>query len=382
MWTIVFSFCFAFYTYLGYPILLWLLGFRTVRNEVSSDPPRRAFLLVSVYNEAGVLPAKIENCLLVAENSPCPLSIWLISDGSDDGSDEIMARAARKHSFLRYFRTKERAGKNAALNQALSEIRPEPDDLLVFSDANSMYEPDALGILYRAVASGAGFAVGALAYEKSASGAAQGEGLYWRYESLVKTLESRLRLLTVANGGIFAVQAAYFRPLSPYSGNDLLLPLEALASGGYGVYAPEAVAYERAGDTVEGEFRRHRRIANRSLFGLSSYWGRLSARHRLLFLSHKVCRWVMLLPQALAFAANIVLLPFPLFQGLFLMQALFYACVFAGFLHERRGGQGPLVALYSLNMLHFAAFCGVLDFFSGRFAAHWEPIRRENGGAP
>lgn len=386
------SFLFAVYTYIGYPFLLWILSLNRRPHVAPPDSPKKTqtHLLVSLYNEAAVLPAKIENCRQLIANAATPLTVWFISDGSDDGSDEIIQQAIAQHAGLQWIRGSERAGKNAALNLAVETIRPQPDETLVFSDANSIYAPDAVNRLLQAMAPGTGFAVGALKYGAPtsgapasgapasgapASGAATGEGLYWRYESWIKRLESRLQALSVANGAIFALRASYYRPLSPYAGNDLLLPLNVIAERGYGVYVPDARAYEDAGQTVSQEFQRHRRIVNRSIFGLSLYWKRLPAFARFQFISHKLCRWLVFPLQITALGLNACLLGLPFFRELFILQSVFYALVFLGYFLERAGRGGLPVVLFSLNMLNFAALCGLTAYFLGRRTAFWRTIR-------
>jgi GT2 family glycosyltransferase len=246
------------YAYLGYPLLLAFVAtiLRQAFREAEQNPA--VSLIVAAHNEAALISNKIENTFSL--NYPADrLQLIVVSDASTDGTDEIVRRCRDPRVTL--LRQEPQAGKSAALNRGVEEATGE---ILVFSDANSMFSLGALRALVRPFAdSRIGAVSGALEYE--ADGAHTGEGMYWRYEQVMKGLESRIGRLLGANGAIFAVRRELVPRLHPLDVNDFRIPYQALLEGRAAVLARAATASERAGPTVGGEMARKVRIMSRAL---------------------------------------------------------------------------------------------------------------------
>ncbi len=244
------------YVYLGYPLLLALFAHLLRRRPQPGDGAFFVSMIVAAHNEAEVIEAKLRNALDL-DYSRDRLELIVVSDASDDGTDEIVA----KHQGVVLIRQEQRGGKSAALNRGAEAARGK---ILVFSDANSMFAPDALLRLTAPLADPrVGAVSGALHYEADATGS--GEGLYWRYEQMVKALESKCGRLVGANGAIYAIRRSLYPHLRPLDVNDFRVPYQALLEGMSVVLVPDAIAVERAAPTVGGELARKVRIMSRAL---------------------------------------------------------------------------------------------------------------------
>ena len=191
------------YVYAGYPALLWLAtAGRKTTNHRQEDITPSVTLIISCYNEAGVIHEKLENALAL-DYPADQLTIMAVSDGSDDGTDDIVREFANKGVIL--IRQEGRLGKTMGLNLALEQITSE---ITVFSDANAMYAPDAIRKLVRNFADDeVGYVVGAALYTDGDEGAsARNENLYWRYELAIKAMESRLHSVVGGDGAIYAIR--------------------------------------------------------------------------------------------------------------------------------------------------------------------------------
>jgi cellulose synthase/poly-beta-1,6-N-acetylglucosamine synthase-like glycosyltransferase len=280
------------YVLVGYPLLLRLIvlvrGPRLV-SKADITPP--VSLVISAFNEADVIATKLDNALALDYPRDL-LEIVVISDASDDETDGIVTGYADRGVILR--RQQDRRGKTAGLNATVPTLA---GDIVVFSDANAMYEPDAIRMLVRNFADRAvGCVTGEARYEGDADGAAdEGEGAYWNYEMQLKRRETAVGSSVGGDGAIYAIRKPLWQTLPEDGINDFLNPLQIVAAGWRGVYEPEAVCYEEAAGDTGKEYRRRVRIISRSwraiwlaadvlkpwkvgLFALSVF-------------SHKVLRW-------------------------------------------------------------------------------------------
>ena len=253
------------YTYLIYPVLLWLLAAGRKMPEYAplSEWPGVS-LIIAAHNEEGVLRAKLENAL--AMDYPAErLDIVVVSDASTDGTDRIAAEFAARG--VRLHRQEVRSGKTEAQNAGMRLARGQ---FVAFSDANSMYAPSALKRLLAPFADERiGCVCGELQYANPEDqGAGKGEGLYWRYEQFLKRRESLLSSALGANGAIYALRRELFVELRGDIISDFVAPLHAWRRGFRIAYEPTAVATEYSSGRFGDEFRRRRRIVSRSLYGL------------------------------------------------------------------------------------------------------------------
>jgi cellulose synthase/poly-beta-1,6-N-acetylglucosamine synthase-like glycosyltransferase len=293
------------YAHLGYPLLLWALvaifGERDVTREPAGDFPTVS-LIVPAHDEELVIEKKVANARAL-DYPVAHLEIVIASDGSEDRTAEL-ARAAGADRVLEL----PRGGKVAALNAAAAQAT---GDILAFSDANSYWRPDALRRLVgRFADQRAGYACGQVRFEEGEGG--NQEGLYWRYEMAVRSMETRLAGITAGNGGIYAVRREAYIELDPSRGQDIGFPFELTKRGWRAVYEPAAIAEEKMAPTVEGEFRRKRRMMS-GLWDVMLRWGMLDPRgygaaYALEIYSHRLLRYLTPWLHLIALAVNIPLL--------------------------------------------------------------------------
>jgi cellulose synthase/poly-beta-1,6-N-acetylglucosamine synthase-like glycosyltransferase len=293
------------YTHLGYPLALRaLVALRrhpTLRPGTWEEPPRVS-LIVAAFDEQEVIGAKVANALAL-EYPRDRLELIVASDGSGDATAE-RARAAGADLVLELPRGGKVAAQNAAAERASGEI-------LAFSDANSLWAPDALRHLIEPFADPAvGYACGQVRFLDQ--GGDNVEGAYWRYEMRVRELESALAGVTAGNGAIYAVRREDYLPLPPAGSHDLSLPFQLAKRGRRSLYLPWAEAEEKMVPTLEGELARKRRMMV-GLWDIVVGEGMLHPRgypplYAFEIASHRLLRYATPFLHLVALAANVALL--------------------------------------------------------------------------
>src|SRR5919109_394956 len=293
------------YAHLGYPLLLRglvaLFGRRDETPAPAGELPAVS-LIIPAHDEEEVIERKVANAR--ALDYPIDrLEVGVASDGSADRTAEL-ARSPGAALVLEL----PRGGKVAALNRA---VRQASGEILAFSDANSYWRPEALRRLIARIADPrVGYVCGQVRFQGGEGG--NQEGLYWRYEMAVRSMETRLAGITAGNGGIYAVRREAYIELDPSRGQDIGFPFELTKRGWRAVYEPEAIAEEEMAPTVEGEFRRKRRMMW-GLWDVMLRWGMLDPRgygpaYALEIYSHRLLRYLTPWLHLIAFAVNIPLL--------------------------------------------------------------------------
>jgi cellulose synthase/poly-beta-1,6-N-acetylglucosamine synthase-like glycosyltransferase len=293
------------YAHVGYPLLLALVS-RLFGRDPEPAPDGfelpRVTLIVAAYDEAEVIERKVAN----ARELDYPrerLEIVVASDGSGDRTVEL-ARAAAADRVLDL----PRGGKVAALNAA---VRETDGEIVALSDANSFWAPDALRrLVARFSDESVGYACGQVRFTGGEGG--NQEGLYWRYEMAVRGMESRLAGITAGNGAIYAVRREAYVELHPSRGQDIGFPFEVTKRGWRAVYEPAALASEKMAPTMEGEFKRKRRMMW-GLWDVMLRWGMLDPRgyspgYALEIYSHRLLRYLTPWLHLVALGANAALL--------------------------------------------------------------------------
>ena len=361
------------YTYLAYPALLWLFTFwrRTARYEEPASWPSLT-LVISAYNEAGVIADKLNNTLAL-DYPHC--QVVVVSDASDDGTDDIVKEFGDRGVV--YHRLPARGGKTVAQNAG---VKRAAGDILVFSDANSMYDRDALKELVRPFCDGTvGCVCGELRYfDAETGGAGKGEGFYWRYEQFLKGRESLLSSLVGANGSIYALRRELFDELAADIISDLIMPIRVRRKGARVLYAPRAVAREHSGQHFGDESRRRTRIIARSLYGLWKEVGVLNPLTNGVFafqvFSHKVVRWLVPLFLIGMVTGSLALADGYLYRALFCIQLAFYILAALGSLFPSRFGRlGMFYIPAYFCAINAGALLGLWGFLTGQRYAAWQP---------
>ena len=372
------------FPYVIYPVML-RLGKGANRNEASlladSELPS-VTIIVSARNEAGVIEDKINNGLGL-DYPKNLLKILVVSDSSTDETDSLVREISLAHSQVMLLAIAERRGKTAGLNKAMDQV---DTDLVVFTDANAMFESDALRELVSPFKDGVvGYVVGAQKYTASeGQTAGDNEGLYWRFELALKEAESNYYSVVGGDGAIYAIRRELFTPLADEDINDFVNPLQIILKGYRGIFRPQAVAYEDPANSFDKEFNRKRRIVCRSWGALLRYGAnrRLLALPKFAFMvvSHKVLRWFSMCWILSAVTLNLLVLlvqPSALYMltALLIFSSIFLAIVGRMQSSQRSDISSIFAVPYYFYMANIAASLGVLDYAKGNRYVVWDHVR-------
>ena len=337
-------------------------------------------LLIAAYNEQEVVAEKMANCRAL-DYPAGKLRVTWITDGSTDRTVELLAA----YPEVTVLHDPRRGGKTAALNRALGIVRTP---LVVFTDANTMLNPEAVAQVVRCFEDPA---VGCVAGEKRVAGtgntgAAATEGVYWKYESKLKELDHRLYSAVGAAGELFAVRRELWQTLREDTLLDDFVCSMLIAAQGYRIaYCKEAYALESPSADMGEEGKRKKRIA---AGGLQSVW-RLRKllnpfRYGVLwfqYVSHRVLRWT-LTPVVLValLPLNVALLwsgHRALYAAILALQCAFYLAALAGWALERSGHRNRLLFIpYYFLFMNLNVFRGASYLATHRGKGAWEKARR------
>lgn len=355
-----------------YPSLVFLLGLVRPRTVKRCSWLPFVTVLIPAYNEAQHIAATIQDKL----NQDYPrdrLEIIVISDGSTDGTDDIVREFSSQN--VRLIRRERREGKAAALNEAVRCARGE---ILVFSDANSLFAPDAIRRMMENFGDPeVGYVTGNLAYEvRSAGIAGKGCSAYMKYENALRTLETQVGSIIGVNGGVDAIRRELYSNVPRHLITDFVLPLYVIGTKHRVVYDERVHASEVANTELGSEFRMRIRVGLRALQGIT-YMRRLCnpvnypwAAFSLI--SHKLSRYFCFLFLFIAFLTNLMLVASPGYARLFIAQTLTYLLALIGLRKGMLFRKLTLIPAYLL-MTNMAFALAAIKFLQGETMATWEP---------
>lgn len=327
-------------------------------------------VIVTAYHEQAVIAARIANLRELDYPAERLQIIVAVDGGADAGADgtAASAREAGADLVLELPRGGKVAGQNAAVPHAAGE-------LLAFSDANVQWQPDALRLLIEAFGADPelGYACGEVRFLGD-DGDNQ-EGLYWRYEMHLRSLESRLASITAGNGAIYAVRRSAYYDIIPLGGHDLVFPSGMVKRGWRATFVPAARAQEKMAPSLEGEFARKRRMARRTwptmfaerMFSLRGY----SPLYALMIFSHRGLRYLVPFLHVIALVASLVLVT----HGWIYIAAaaLQLALLAAAALAPLLPGRLAAVARYYV-VTNTALAVGLWDWLRGNRSPVWETV--------
>lgn len=368
------------YAYAGYPVFVWLAAHVFGRREappiVADDELPRLTVLIAAHNEGAVIEERIRNALTL-DYPADKLEIVVASDGSSDDTADVVRGFV--HRGVRLLDYPFNRGKSATLNAAWHEVS---GDVVMLSDANTWFDPRAARLLARWFAlRDVGAVCGRLELIDAATGR-NVDGLYWRYETLIKRCEGRLGSLLGANGAIYAVRRDRFVSVPPQTIiDDLVIPLLARMTHGCRlVYEPQAHAREETPFRLSDEFGRRARIGAGGFQCLALLWPLLNPRQGWLafsFFSHKLLRWVTPFCLLGMLAASVGATAQPFGRVLLAAQAAFYVLAVVGALLP---GRRPAVRLLRLTTLfsymNLALLAGFWRWVRGRQRGAWARTAR------
>jgi cellulose synthase/poly-beta-1,6-N-acetylglucosamine synthase-like glycosyltransferase len=368
------------YTYAGFPLLVLARAAVRPRPYRTGDVRPPVSVLIAAHNEATAIGPKLESVLAAAYPGG-RREVIVASDGSDDGTEEVVRRYEDRGVRLLAL---PRVGKAAALNRAIAVATGE---VLVFTDANSALEPDAVTALVRPFADPTvGGVAGDQRYRRRGDEAAVtgGERRYWDFDRLLKVAESRAGNAISATGALYAVRRELVGEVPEGVTDDFATSTGVIAAGARLVFAPDAVAWEPVAASGEVEFGRKVRVMTRGLRGVLVRRELLDVRrhgfYAVQLVSHKVLRRLMVVPLAvLAVASPALWRRGRLYRLATVGQVLFYGAGAAGLLagsSGRRRARGRLLAIPAFFCLvNAASVKACWNLVTGRRIDRWEPQR-------
>jgi len=367
------------YIYFGYPFLIWLIGCLKPRSIRAGDHEPTVSILISAYNEERCIARTLANKLEL-DYPADKMEILVTSDSSTDRTDDIVRDVARQTvpERVRLFVQAPRQGKTAALNSAVKEAKGE---ILVFSDANSLYESDALRKLMRNFLDPeVGYVSGKMIYTNP-DGAVLGDGCsaYMRYENYLRQWETRIGSVVGVDGGIDAVRKGLYRPMRADQLPDFVLPLSVVEQGYRVVYESEAVLREDALNSSEAEYRMRVRVSLRALWALWDMKRLLSLRKFGLFalqlVSHKWLRYLAFLFMICTYVANVLIWDVHyVYRYSLFVQSVFYGAAVVGLLLDRVGLKTRLLFIpYYFVLINVAAAHAFGKFLGRKKQVLWTP---------
>ncbi len=368
----VFSLFLIIYVYLGYPILLVLLSFICGKAIKKKEIYPYVTLLIAAYNEERVIREKIENSLQI-DYPRGKIEIVVVSDGSEDRTDEIIKEYSSQGVVLKRFG--ERMGKIGALNRVMQEIKSE---VVVFSDANTMYQAEAIKKLVRNLADPlVGAVTGDVRLESERVAFGKGEKAYWQYERWIQKKESKIGSIIGVDGAMYAIRRElYVPPSDNIILDDFVISMNIVACGHRVVFEPEAVAFEETSPTWRDEFRRRHRITAGGYQALWQGEGVPSFSNILLlfeYISHRLLRWLLPFFLITLFISNWFILDMLSFKIFLWCQIGFYILSLVGLVTNTR------MRLFSIPfyfcMVNLGALIGFFKWLTKSQQVMWKKER-------
>ena len=379
----------VFYTYLGYGILLYLII--RLKRLVKGKPQTIAMptddalptmtLMICAYNEQDIVAEKMQNTRALDYPKDKFRVMW-VTDGSNDRTNELLAAYPEVDIVF----SPERRGKTAALKHGLCEVKTQ---YVAFTDANTMINPGAMKEIARQFTDKT---VGCVSGEKRVAArqegemAAEGEGLYWRYESTLKKWDSELYSTMGAAGELYAMDPTLCRDVPDNALlDDFMMSMYVVDEGHRIAYAPDAYALEYGSADIHEESKRKRRIA---AGGLQSVWWlrRMLNPFRqptvaFQYISHRVLRWTVTpFAMIILLLSNIALVALgadTFFTIVLILQLLFYLAALLGYLLNERGHKNKLLfTAYYFVFMNLNVFRGMTYLKSHSNSGTWEKAKR------
>lgn len=378
----------VFYTYVGYGILLCMLVkikeffSKPAIHQISPADFPYVSLLIAAYNEEKIVDEKMSNCFELGYPKDKLKIVW-ITDGSTDSTNEKLSRYSNAEVLFE----PKRGGKTAALNRAMNFINT---DIVIFTDANTILNKDSITEIVNAFSDPK---VGCVAGEKrialssATNTSSLGEGAYWKYESVLKEMDSRLNTTAGAAGELFAVRKDLYEYVEEDTLLDDFIISMRIAKKGYKIrYCKNAYAVEGGSLNMREEKKRKVRIAAggiQSVIRLSSLLNIF--KYPLLsfqYISHRVLRWTITPVLLISlFPFNIILVLNEeqiIYKILLLLQILFYLAAYTGKIFERRNIKLSVFLIpYYFMFMNFNVFSGLSYLLKKkRGDGTWEKAKR------
>lgn len=368
------SLAFILYTYVGYPLILWVWS--TLKHDRSRPSPeirdwagkrptsKRVAIIIAACNEATVIAEKIQNVLSL-DYPKDRMKVIVVSDGSTDGTDEVIRSFG---GAVRLIALKDRLGKAEALNRAVASTECE---IVVLTDARQRLDAQAVRVLIERFRDNRiGAVSGRLVLSAGPEGELREMGLYWRYELFMRGREGRIGSVIGVTGALYAIRRRLWRSMPAGTIlDDVFLPMSVVLSGYRVALEPAAVAYDWVSKDLGEEFvRKARSLAGNYqvlwhlpqilIPGLNPVWFQYG--------SHKIARLIVPFALIALFVSNLTITHG--FYGVFLMlQFVWYTlAAFGGIRPLRRVAELAMSGSATITAMNGAAIMGLIYFLSGK----------------
>jgi poly-beta-1,6-N-acetyl-D-glucosamine synthase len=373
-----FSLAVLAYHLVGYGLLLNFLNLfsNPQRGETHFEDYPTITVLCPAFNEEKVIEAKISSFLQL--NYPADkIKMIVISDDSTDGTNEIVNKFSGDNN-IELVVQKPRRGKQSGHNL----VEPDIDtDYVLSTDANSIFAPDSVKKMVRRMQSEPDIALvsGELKLIKK-NGTDSGEGLYWKYESWLKSLESEFYSIIGANGSIYLIKREYFQQINPASVDDFERTLQVIKNGKKAKYEPEAVVYEAVTEKPSEEISRKIRMITQQWFCLERNLFLLNffANFKVffLFISHKLIRWMLPLFSALILISTLFQADSVFFRLCLVIQVMGYLIGVIELVLEKKGSSIKIFKLPAyFAAMNYSAFIAFIKYLKREQFSTWKVER-------
>jgi cellulose synthase/poly-beta-1,6-N-acetylglucosamine synthase-like glycosyltransferase len=363
------------YIYVGYPLILRYLPKRTAITQAAINELPKVTVIIPAYNEAAVIQKTITNKL--QQDYPAEkLEVLVVSDESEDETDALVQQIATQDPRVHLIRQVPRQGKTSGLNLAIPKATGE---IIIFSDANSHYQPDAISKLVECFTDPeVGYVTGKMVYVNE-EGNVIGDGCsaYMKYENHLRSLESQVSSVVGVDGGIDAIRKSLYQPMNADQLPDFVLPLKVVTQGKRVVYCEGALLNEESLSNSQSEFRMRVRVS------LRAYWAMWDMKHlfnpfkyglfSLQITSHKLLRYLAFIPLFLALVSNGLITGEGWFyQVTFIVQVVFYSL--AAFVSLNDGTKNRWLAFANyFCLINIAAAMALFKFIKREKIVIWKP---------
>lgn len=361
---------------IGYPLSIILVGKclrdASIKKNYSYEPT--VTLMIVAHNEEKVICEKLKNAIEL-EYPKDKYEILVSSDNSTDNTNEIVRRFITEHPEykIRLYEVQQRKGKTNAQNEAAKTVTSE---ILIMTDANSMLDRDAIREIVASFSDDdIAYVTGRLCYINADSSAtSKSESLYWTWDLRMREVESKLHSVTAGNGALYACRTKDYHHFDPIRCHDSAMPIHYVLLGKRAIYNKDAVAYEKAGESIEDEFKRKIRMSRYILdylhpdirvfnvfkYGWFSYC----------YFGHRICRNILWLAHVIVLCTNFAIVEkHPVFALALLFQLTFYLIA----LLKHIGLKMKLANMvYYYNMTILAQLAGALRQAVGKSKSFWE----------
>lgn len=366
-----------FYSFIGYPISLIILNKigKGKKLNINKKYEPSISIIIPAHNEESVIETKLRN-LISLQYPKNKVEIIIASDNSSDNTNMIVRKfiTSNKEKNIMLYEVNERKGKTNAQNEA---VRIAKGEIIIFSDANSMLKEDSLIELVKFMSDNSvAYVSGQLIYTNGdISNASNAESTYWNYDLFMREVESKFGSITAGNGAIYAIRKSDYVEFNPIKSHDSAMPIESVLMGKRAVYNKMAIAYEKAGETSEDEFKRKVRMAR---YILNVHFERLDKYNffkygwfSYFYFCHRHLRNSLFLLHIALFISNLFIMNkniIFMFTGI--GQILFYSVAIA---YKIIGLKNKLMYIpYYYSLTIYAQLVGAFRQITGKSKPFWE----------